>query len=573
MFTLRPYQQEAVKATLTHFRRKRDPAVIVLPTGAGKSLVIAELARLARGRVLVLAHVRELVEQNHQKYQAYGLHAGMYSAGLHRKDTDEKVIFGSIQSVARAREEFFSDFSLVIIDECHRVSFEGETQYSKVLVKLRRSQPDLCILGLTATPYRLGQGWIYKYNYRGILRSEEEQFFARCIYDISLGFMIKSKYLTPPIKIDSPIAHYDFSALRVATDGGFFRASDIEGLLKDQKRVTPGIVKNIVELSEARRGVMIFCASVRHAKEVYDYLPNDIKALVTGESEDEDRSEIIARFKTGDIKYLVNVSVLTTGFDAPHVDLIAILRPTESVSLYQQIVGRGLRLSEGKRDCLVLDYTGRGFDIFSPEIGDDAPSDTCTPIKVECPQCHHMNDFWGIVDSDGEVIEHYGRKCRGATENERNGRIEPCGFRFRFKWCGCGAENDIAARTCHTCQAVLVDDDKKLRDAMALKDAYVMRPDSMSLEESSDKRGIPRLEVRYYDVDGRRLTEYFYLNTASESRAFYYNFIRIHDRMPGRVLRVGSPKDAIAAQRRFRMPLFVIARKQERFWKIREKIF
>jgi DNA repair protein RadD len=184
-----------------------------------------------------------------------------------------------------------------------------------------------------------------------------------------------------------------------------------------------------------------------------------------------------------------------------------------------------------------------------------------------------MNDFWGIVDSDGEVIEHYGRKCRGATENERNGRIEPCGFRFRFKWCGCGAENDIAARTCHTCQAVLVDDDKKLRDAMALKDAYVMRPDSMSLEESSDKRGIPRLEVRYYDVDGKRLTEYFYLNTASESRAFYYNFIRIHDRMPGRVLRVGSPKDAIAAQMRFRMPLFVIARKQERFWKIREKIF
>jgi DNA repair protein RadD len=573
MYTLRPYQEEAVNATLTYFRKTRDPAVVVLPTGAGKSLVIAELARVARGRVLVLAHVRELVEQNHQKYQGYGLSAGIYSAGLNRKDTREKVIFGSIQSVARAPEDFFSDFSLLIIDECHRVSMEGETQYGKVIAALIKAQPKLCILGLTATPYRLGQGWIYKYHYRGIVRSEEDRFFVRCIYELSLGFMIKNKFLTPPVKIDCPIAHYDFSTLKISTEGGSFRTSDIEGILKDQKRVTPGIVKNIVELSEGRRGVMIFCASVRHAREVLEYLPSNSSAIVTGDSEDEERSDIIARFKTGEITFLVNVSVLTTGFDAPHVDLIAILRPTESVSLYQQIVGRGLRVCEGKRDCLVLDYTGQGFDIFSPEIGEDKPNDSCVPVKIECPQCNYLNDFWGIVDEEGDIIEHFGRKCRGATEDEKTGRIEPCGFRFRFKRCGCGAENDIAARTCQSCHGVLVDDDKKLRDAMSLKDAYVMRADSMSLEETFDKRGVARLEVRYYDVDGKRLTEYFYLNTTSESRAFYYNFIRIHDRMPGKSLKITNPKDAIAAQGRFRVPLFLIARKQERFWKIREKIF
>lgn len=573
MYTLRPYQQEAVDATLAHFRKKREPAVLVLPTGAGKSLVIAELAKVARGRVLVLAHVRELVEQNHRKYEGYGLHAGIYSAGLNRKDSAEKVIFGSIQSVARAGIDFFADFSLLIIDECHRVSLEGETQYAKVIDALRKAQPTICILGLTATPYRLGQGWIYKYHYRGIVRSEEDRFFARCIYDISLGFMIKNKFLTPPVKIDSPIAHYDFSALKAATDGRSFRMSDVEDLLKDQKRVTPGIVKNILELSQERKGVMIFCASVRHATEVYGYLPQDISALVTGESEDQERSDIIVRFKNGEIKYLVNVSVLTTGFDAPHVDLIAILRPTESVSLYQQIIGRGLRINQGKKDCLVLDYTGRGFDIFSPEIEDDKPHDTCVPVKVECPECGHSNDFWGIVDGDGDIIEHFGRKCRGASEDTVKGTISPCGYRFRFKRCGCGAENDIAARSCHACRSVLVDDDKKLRDAMALKDAFVMRPDSMAFEESSDKRGVPRLEVRFYDVDGKKLTEYFYLNTQSDARAFYYNFIRIHDRLPGRALKVSSPIDAIAVQRRFRMPLFVIARKQDRFWKIREKIF
>ena len=111
MYQLRPYQNESVEATLAHFRRERTPAVLVLPTGAGKSLVIAELARLAKGRVLVMAHVRELVEQNHAKFLSFGLEAGIYSAGLNRKDIDHKVIFGSIQSIARAGDDFFDNFS------------------------------------------------------------------------------------------------------------------------------------------------------------------------------------------------------------------------------------------------------------------------------------------------------------------------------------------------------------------------------------------------------------------------------------------------------------------------------
>src|SRR6187402_3188630 len=153
MYELRPYQKEAVEATVRYFKKQREPAVLVLPTGAGKSLVIAELARIAKGRVLVLAHVKELVEQNHSKYESYQLEAGIYSAGLERKDKNAKVIFGSIQSVARAASDFFKDFSLLVIDECHRVSGDGESQYSQVIAKLQQSSPRLCILGLTATPY------------------------------------------------------------------------------------------------------------------------------------------------------------------------------------------------------------------------------------------------------------------------------------------------------------------------------------------------------------------------------------------------------------------------------------
>jgi DNA repair protein RadD len=102
MYQLRDYQQSAVDSTIRYFQRKRDPAVIVLPTGAGKSLVIAELAKIAKGRVLVLAHVKELVEQNYEKYKSYGLEAGIFSASLGKKDFSQKAIFGSIQSVARA---------------------------------------------------------------------------------------------------------------------------------------------------------------------------------------------------------------------------------------------------------------------------------------------------------------------------------------------------------------------------------------------------------------------------------------------------------------------------------------
>ena len=137
MYKLRDYQQTAVDNTINYFKKKRDPAVIVLPTGAGKSLVIAELAKIAKGRVLVLAHVKELVEQNHSKYESYDLAAGVYSAGLNKKDSTQKVIFGSIQSVANAQDSFFTDFNLLIIDECHRVSLEADSQYASVIKKIK----------------------------------------------------------------------------------------------------------------------------------------------------------------------------------------------------------------------------------------------------------------------------------------------------------------------------------------------------------------------------------------------------------------------------------------------------
>ncbi|MGJ8641257.1 MAG: DEAD/DEAH box helicase family protein [Opitutaceae bacterium] len=574
MYKLRIYQQEAVDNTLKYFKRKRDPAVIVLPTGAGKSLVIAELARIAKGRVLVLAHVKELVEQNHLKYESYDLKAGIYSAGLNQKDSIQKVIFGSIQSVAKAKGDFFKDFTLLVIDECHRVALESESQYAQVIARLKENNERICILGLTATPYRLGLGWIYNYALRGELKTQELRFFKHCIYDLPLEYMIKNQYLTPPVKVDIPVTAYDFSELTEA--GKTYTLAQVDELLHRQKRLTPLIVKNIIDITESyqRQGVMIFSSTVKHAEEIMECLPKDQARLVLGSTELKERDQIVDEFKKKAFKYLVNVSVLTTGFDAPHVDVIAILRPTESISLYQQIIGRGLRLDEGKKDCLVLDYTGIGHSIFSPEVSDKKTDSESVPVQVPCPECGFVNDFWGIVDEDGAVLEHYGRTCRGGLTNPDTFEFKPCGFRFRFKICPhCSAQNDISARDCSNCGKVLIDPDTKLKQARLSKDSHVLTPDSIEMLERFDKRGTPYLQVKYYDYDAQFVAENHYLNNQTSIKKFNINFLRSHMRKPELRLNIRSVDEVVAMQSQLRMPAFIIARKQGKFWKITEKIF
>ena len=574
MYTLRTYQQEAVDRTLNYFRKRRDPAVIVLPTGAGKSLVIAELAKIAIGRVLVLAHVKELVEQNHLKYESYDLHAGIYSAGLNQKDSEQKVIFGSIQSVAKAKDAFFKDFTLVVIDECHRVGLEPDSQYAKVITQLKLNNPRICTLGLTATPYRLGLGWIYNYALRGELKTQEQRFFKHCIYDLPLEYMISNQYLTPPVQVDIPVTSYDFSEL--IEGGNAYTMAQLEEALHQQRRLTPLIIKNIIDITEndQRQGVMIFSSTVKHAQEIMDHLPTGQARLVVGTTELSERDQIVHDFKQKAFKYLVNVSVLTTGFDAAHVDVIAILRPTESISLYQQIVGRGLRLDTDKKDCLVLDYTGMGHSIFSPEIGEKKTASESVAVQVPCPECGFINDFWGILDDDGKLLEHFGRKCRGGHVNADNYELIPCGYRFRFKICTqCSAENDISARDCRSCGCVLIDPDTKLKQARLSKDAHVLTPDSIEMLERVDKKGTPYLQVKYYDYDAQFVAEMHYLNNPTSLKKFSINFLRSHLRKPEQKVHISSVSDAVKLRAQLRMPSFVIARKQGKFWKITEKIF
>ncbi len=573
MYTLRPYQADSVKSVIHYFRKHQTPAVLVLPTGAGKSLVIAELARLAKGRVLVLAHVKELVEQNHEKYEGYGLKGSIFSAGLGRKETDQQVVFASVQSVVRNLDSFSNQFSLLVIDECHRVPDEKTSSYQKVITHLRENNSGIKVLGLTATPYRLGMGWLYQYHTRGQVRSEEPRFFRDCIFELPIRYLLDEGFLTPARMIDAPVLSYDFSQLKPASTGRY-KESELDMVIEQSKRATPQIVDQIIELAKDKLGIMVFAATVRHAQEILGLLPEGEASIVIGDTPTLERDQIISDFKERKIKFLVNVSVLTTGFDAPHVDLIAILRPTESISLYQQIVGRGLRLSPGKKECLVLDYAGNSYDLYQPEVGDPKPDSDSEIITIPCPACGFNNNFWGKLDSNGFLLEHFGRKCQGYFTDEDTGEREHCNYRFRAKYCGeCGADNDIAARICHECDATLVDPDKKLKEALNLKDALVFECLEMDLNVLKDEKGKSQLKVTYRGENQAQVHEFWSLTTKKQKQNFKDQFVRPHLADRHRPFEESSPTKVVAHQHRFRPPQFVIARKVGRFWKMRDKIF
>ncbi|MBM6550331.1 DEAD/DEAH box helicase family protein [Marinomonas ostreistagni] len=566
MYQLRDYQQEAVDATLTHFRGSDDSAVIVLPTGAGKSLVIAEICRLARHKVICLTHVKELVQQNHQKLTELGVDAGIYSAGLKRKDLEHKVTFASIQSLARGLEDNQAPLSLLIIDECHRIPKAEQGQYHEAIAHFKALNPKLKVLGLTATPYRLDSGWIYKQHYWGFFRDVDTPFFQKCIYELPLRRLVKDGYLTEPKVFDAAIAHYDFSGLESHQDADQPREQQLNELVKQHPRVTQAICEQIIERSLERKGVMIFASTVEHAIEIMGYLPRAESRLVTANTSNQERDKIICDFKAQQVKYLVNVSVLTTGFDAPHVDVIALLRPTESVSLFQQMVGRGLRLAPEKKDCLVLDYTNSGYDIFQPEIGSSKPNPQSQLVQVECPQCSFQNMFWGKKASDGTLLEHYGRRCQGLVETP-DGEFQ-CDYRFVFKRCPhCNEENDIAARHCQHCHERLIDPDDILKKALNLKGHKVLRCQAISPTIQGNV-----LTIRYHDEDAEELKQRFNFDYKKELTRFNEEFGR-------RIAQGSQPLEferATQVQPFFEhlpCPDFVIAEQVKQHWRVTQLLF
>jgi DNA repair protein RadD len=499
---LRDYQSEAVKAAIDWMRKCFKPCVLVLATGAGKSHVIAAIAdwyiEKTNKRVLVLGPNKEIVEQNYTKFLSTGNPASIYCASLNRKILKHRVIFGSPETVMNSIERF-NNFGLVIIDETHGLT----NTVKSIIASLKTTDPNLRIVGLTATPYRMGTGYIYGHHYERGIQTEEfaiDPFYESCVYEVPPRFLIDSGFLTPPTTEVSEI-QYDTDDLKMGKNG--FTSASVDKAFVGQGRKTAQIVADVVAKSYDRKCVMIFAASVKHADEVMQSLPPGISKCVTGKTHSGERSHIINMAKTGKVKYLVSVGALTTGVDIPLVDVVAILRATESASLFQQITGRGLRLCDDKYDCLVLDYAENikrlcpDGDIFEPEIKARKATES-EPMNVCCPLCSHHNTFFARPNPEGydytddgyfadlagnkimldekELPSHFGRRCNGAILTK--GELEQCGYKWSFKECPeCHYENDIAARFCTKCREELVDPNEKLKieAAKIAKDPYAVK--------------------------------------------------------------------------------------------------
>lgn len=401
MYKLRPYQQEAVNSVYSFLREKDTNPCVVIPTAGGKSLCLAQVAKDAvvkwKGRVLILAHVKELVEQNAAKLRAIcpELKVGVYSAGLDSRDTKESVVVAGIQSVYN-KMDLFEPFDLVMVDEVHMVPPDGEGRYRTFLNAAKERNPHVRLIGWTAIPFRTQGGLICK----------PENLFNEICYEIGVKDLIDQGYIS---KITSKAgrAKPDLSHLHIRA--GEFVADEVEEAMGDDQVVRTAC-QEIVFRTQDRKTCLVFCTSVAHcrkvAKLISEYSGEEC-AIVTGDTPDFERAETIARMRgekvqtdlfgscAKPLRYCCNVAVMTTGTDIPGIDTVALLRPTNSPGLLIQMIGRGFRLSPqtGKTECLVLDY-GKNIERFGPidmiDIREPKKATENAPLVKECPKCQTL---------------------------------------------------------------------------------------------------------------------------------------------------------------------------------------
>lgn len=499
-FTPRDYQQNAHDAVISWWKHTTDSCVIEAATGAGKSLIIAMLAKtlfdLSGGkRVLCLAPNVDLIEQNSAKYKALGEECSIYSASI-GKSLRHQVIFATELSFKKVAKRLGHEFAGVIIDECHRTT----PTIKNIISDMKQGNPNLRVCGLSATPYRLDSGFIFEIDTNGDAIHESqarEPYFKRLVYYIGAEELIQRGFLTPPKIGDINADTYDTSALEIQRNGSFSAAS-IDKAFAGWGRKTADIIADVIAQSVGKRGVMLFASTVRHAEEIMASLPPSISRMIGGgiNTKKAERKKLVSDFKAQKYKYLVSVETMTTGVDFTHVDVVAILRATESVSLLQQIIGRGLRLHDGKYECLVLDYAENlerhcpEGDLFRPEIRAPYQGGETEALECYCPDCNRINTFSArknddgfevdsqgyFVDLDGNRVEaevstgvtkpipaHHGRRCQQQDYNSETKSYERCGYFWSFKEClECDHYNDIAARYCQACKAELIDPAAKL---------------------------------------------------------------------------------------------------------------
>lgn len=369
-YQLRPYQKQASDAAVAAFTSGKDSnGLLILPTGAGKSLVIADIAHRLQGPLLVFQPSKEILEQNYAKLQSYGCwDCDIYSASVGRKALN-RITFATIGSVMNHMEDF-AHFTNVLIDECHCVNSQ-QGMYETFLNSVKRK-----VVGLTATPYRLGKGLEGKAILKFLTRTKP-RIFDRVLYYCQISELLARGYL-------ADLSYYDLTAINLDLVKSNSTGADYddESLKKEYERsgFYDKLMITVMRVMRPksgipRKGILVFTKFVDEA----DQLAIKLRmvgveaAIVTGTTQKKERENILARFKRGEIQVVANVGTLTTGFDYPELDTVILARPTKSLALYYQMVGRAIRPYSGKEGW-VVDMCG-SYRKFG-RVAD---------LRIECP--------------------------------------------------------------------------------------------------------------------------------------------------------------------------------------------
>lgn len=432
---LRDYQRKAIDDLYAWMENNDGNPCLVLPTGGGKSHIVAAICKEAvqqwpETRILMLTHVKELIEQNAEKMRQHWPNAplGIYSASIGQKNLEEPITFAGVQSV-RNRAKEIGHIDLILIDECHMVSHNDTGSYRKLIKELSEINPALRVIGLSATPYRLGHGYI----------TDKPAIFDGLVDPIGLEFLIHHGYLAD---LRSKVTDLQLSTEGIGKRNGDYIESEMQEAF-DTDENNERVVDEVISLAGDRKSWLFFCTGIGHAEHIAELLnERGIPATsISGQTPKAERAEIIRDFKEGRFRALTNCNVLTTGFDYPDIDLIAMLRPTMSPGLYVQMAGRGLRKKSHTDHCLVLDFAGvvkthgpitavRAIKKAGDGSG-DAPVKVCencneivhasvrvcpacgTPFPVEKGKTQHVlhdDDIMGKGDSEMNVSSWVWRK-------------------------------------------------------------------------------------------------------------------------------------------------------------------
>jgi len=386
----RAYQTEAVRAVYRFWERGYGNPVVAVPTGGGKSFIMALLIYDAvlnwpGTRVLCLADVKELIEQNAEAYATLARTAqyGIYSASVGARDSCDPVIFAQIQSCHR-KAALFGWVDFVVVDECHMINPKQMGMYRAFIGGLRERNPQCKVVGFTATPYRLGHGYVFK---------GEDSLFTGIAYEVEVEKLIALGYLVPPVARAGTV-HADTANIEHADNGEFKE----ESATREFARITAKAVEDMLARLPDRKSVLVFACSLEHAAQIAGLLRERGETavdVVTGKTPKAEREAIVERVRSGRTRWTVNMGVFTKGFNAKNIDAVVLLRATESPALYVQMIGRGLRPWPGKADCVVLDYGENvmrhgPINAVRPREPGKRKEGAAEVMAKECPECQAL---------------------------------------------------------------------------------------------------------------------------------------------------------------------------------------